>query len=105
MSNVEAMCIMPRMDGLKIWRPTSIEAVQAAEKFNLNDRVDSLYLLSSGEFAVCSGWPSGLARSCARLGRPHLVRFWTAVAAGAGNEVGERGLNSRFRVTLFTVIT
>jgi len=51
---------MPRMNGLKIWRPTQIDAIEAVEKFNLRSRPESLYLLSSGEFEgfVVSGRPA-----------------------------------------------
>lgn len=76
MSNVETMCIMPRMDGLKIWRPDLTEAARAAERFNLGGRVDSLYLISSGEFSgfVVAGRPAW--REAARdLEDPTLFDF------------------------------
>lgn len=58
--NVEVMLLRPRMKGLKIWRPSSQEASEAAEKFSIGDKLQSLYLISSEDFYgfIVGGRPS-----------------------------------------------
>lgn len=58
--NVEVMLLRPRMKGLKIWRPSPQEASEAAEKFSIGDKLQSLYLISSEDFYgfIVGGRPS-----------------------------------------------
>ncbi|MCX4745892.1 hypothetical protein OG455_10205 [Kitasatospora sp. NBC_01287] len=58
--NVEVMFLKPRMKGVKIWRPSPKEASEAAEKFSIGDKLQSLYLVSSEDFCgfVVGGRPS-----------------------------------------------
>ncbi|WP_328913066.1 MULTISPECIES: hypothetical protein [unclassified Streptomyces] len=58
--NVEVMFLRPRMKGVKIWRPSSREAAEVAKKFDIGDKQQSLYLVSSENFCgfIVGGRPS-----------------------------------------------
>lgn len=58
--NVEVMFLRPRMKGIRIWRPSPQEASEAAEKFNVGEKLQSLYLVSSDDFRgfIVGGRPS-----------------------------------------------